>query len=210
MRRLATALIVAGLALVAWSIVTTVWQEPFTALASRRAQRALTTQLAQRTRADRVELARLTLREAARAYRRHSRDGEALGRIAIPRIRLHVVLVDGTSEPDLAKGPGLYRGDYLPGEGRLVYIAGHRTIFGAPFSHLDELRRGDAVVITLPYGRFLYRVTGHRIVPATAVWVLRSHRREQLILQTCHPRFSASHRYLVYATPVRPLTHQPT
>ena len=38
--------------------------------------------------------------------------------------------------------------------------------------------------------------------------VLRSHRHEQLILQTCHPRFSASHRYLVYADPLRPSPHE--
>jgi hypothetical protein len=33
--------------------------------------------------------------------------------------------------------------------------------------------------------------------------VLRSRNREELALQACHPRFFASHRYLVYATPVR-------
>jgi len=201
MRRASALASATGVAILGWALVTLAWQEPFTAIASRQAQRELAVQLAHKTAPTRNESAL-----AARRYRQHSRDGDAMGRIAIPRIRLDVVLVDGTSESDLAKGPGIFRGDYLPGEGRLIYIAGHRTIFGAPFSHLDELRRGDVIVLTLPYGRFAYRVTGHRIVPATAVWVLRSHRREQLILQTCHPRFSASHRYLVYAAPLRPLT----
>jgi len=126
-----------------------------------------------------------------------------MGRIVIPRIGLNAVLVEGTSEADLANGPGIYAGDYLPGEGRLVYVAGHRTTYGAPFSQLDLLHSGDSISIVLPYGSFVYRVTRHRIVAATAVSVLRSHRREQLILQTCHPRFSASHRYLVYAEPFR-------
>ena len=144
---------------------------------------------------------RAALTFVARDFRIRSHDGEAMGRIAIPRIGLNVVVVDGTSGRDLARGPGFYRGDYLPGEGRLVYVAGHRTIFGAPFSHLEKLRRGELIVLAMPYGRFTYRVTGHRIVPATALWVLRSGGHEQLILQTCHPRFSASHRYLVYATP---------
>jgi hypothetical protein len=40
-----------------------------------------------------------------------------------------------------------------------------------------------------------------RIVTANDIAVLRSRRREQLILQTCHPRFSATHRYLVFALP---------
>ena len=190
MRRLERALAVAGAALVAWPVLAPYSAGSVMASTSSRAQHAVAS--------------------VAHRYRLQLHDGEAVGRIAIPRIRLDVVLFDGTSRADLAKGPGIYRGDYLPGEGRLVYIAGHRTIFGAPFSRLEELRPGDTILLTLPYGRFAYRVTGHRVVPATAVSVLRSHRHEQLILQTCHPRFSASHRYLVYATPVRPLLHQPT
>jgi LPXTG-site transpeptidase (sortase) family protein len=82
-----------------------------------------------------------------------------------------------------------------------VYVAGHRTTYSAPFSHLDRLRRGDTVTIALPYGTFVYTVTRHRIVTANDIAVLRSHHREQLILQTCQPRFSATHRYLVFARP---------
>jgi sortase A len=192
MRRAETTVAVLGIAVTAWSLLTLVWQEPFTRIEHWHTERALAATLAVRDRSAHI---------TARRYRLHSHDGEVMGRIAIPRIRLNALLVDGTSEPDLAKGPGFYRGDFLPGEGRLVYIAGHRTIFGAPFSHLDALRRGDLVVLAMPYGRFAYRVTGHRIVPATALGVLRTGRHEQLILQTCHPRYSASHRYLVYATP---------
>jgi sortase A len=127
-----------------------------------------------------------------------------MGRILIPRLHLDTVLVEGTSEADLAKGPGIYAGDYLPGEGQLVYIAGHRTTYGAPFGQINLLHRGDTVTIRMPYGTFRYRVTGHRIVIATDVGVLRSSQGERLILQSCHPRFSASHRYLVYALPLRP------
>jgi LPXTG-site transpeptidase (sortase) family protein len=105
----------------------------------------------------------------------------------------------GTAATALAD-PG-NAGDFLPGEGQLVYVAGHRTTFSAPFSHLDRLRSGDAIAIALPYGTFTYTVTGHRIVTANDIAVLRSHRHEQLILQTCHPRFSATHRYLVFARP---------
>jgi sortase A len=126
-----------------------------------------------------------------------------MGRILIPRLGLDAVLVEGTSEADLAKGPGFYSGDFLPGEGRLVYIAGHRTTYSAPFAEINLLRRGDTITIRVPYGTFRYRVTRHRIVPATDIAVLRSTGRERLILQSCHPRFSATHRYLVYALPLR-------
>ena len=202
-RRLGTVLIAAGLALAGWTLVTYLWQEPITAALTWHSQRQLGEQLHARMTHARLEPVGRSVRAAARAYRLGSHDGEAMGRIVIPRIGLNAVLVEGTSEADLANGPGIYAGDYLPGEGRLVYVAGHRTTYGAPFSQLDLLHSGDSISIVLPYGSFVYRVTRHRIVAATAVSVLRSHRREQLILQTCHPRFSASHRYLVYAEPFR-------
>jgi sortase A len=90
----------------------------------------------------------------------------------------------------------------MPGEGELVYIAGHRTTYGAPFSRIDRLRKGDRVTVELPYGTYAYVITGHRIVPANDLSVLRSKGHEQLVLQACHPRFFASHRYLAYARPV--------
>ena len=88
---------------------------------------------------------------------------------------------------------------YLPGEGRLVYIAGHRTTYLAPFSHIDAIHRGDYIRLEMPYATFTYRATGHRIVPADDLNVLRSPDHELLELQACHPRFFATHRYIVYA-----------
>jgi sortase A len=87
----------------------------------------------------------------------------------------------------------------MPGQNRLVYIAGHRTTFLAPFSHINDIRDGDFIRLELPYGTFVYRAFMHRIVPATDMSVLRSPRHELLELQACHPRFFATHRYLVYA-----------
>jgi sortase A len=131
-------------------------------------------------------------------------DGQELGKIAIPRLHLDDALFDGTNEADLLNGPGVYAPDYLPGQGGLVYIAGHRTTHTKPFADINLLRRGDTISIAMPYGTFRYVVTGHRIVLATAVQVLDSHGHEQLILQSCHPKYSATHRYLVYARPATP------
>jgi len=35
----------------------------------------------------------------------------------------------------------------LPGENGTVGIAGHRTTYGAPFRRIDELDRGDKIVV---------------------------------------------------------------
>ena len=90
----------------------------------------------------------------------------------------------------------------MPGERELVYIAGHRTTYGAPFGDINELRQGDPITIELPYATVVYKVTRHRIVDDNDLSVLDSPHHEELVLQACHPRFFASQRYLVYARPV--------
>lgn len=198
-RALSIGLIATGVLMLAWVLATWRWQEPITAIEHWHDQGALAAQLRSRH----VPTGSESLLLRARAFRLASHEGEAMGRILIPRLGLDTVLVEGTSEADLARGPGFYARDYLPGEGRLVYVAGHRTTYSAPFAEIDLLRNGDAITVRMPYGAFHYRVTGHRIVLANDVEVLRSTKRERLILQSCHPRFSATHRYLVYALPVR-------
>jgi sortase A len=109
-----------------------------------------------------------------------------------------MVFVHGTDTSSLKRGPGLDPRTFYPGQGRLVYVAGHRTTYGAPFSRIDTLRKGDPIRVEMPYGTFTYRVTGSRIVEATDLSVLRSKQVEQIALQACHPRFFASHRWITY------------
>ena len=113
-----------------------------------------------------------------------------------------MVIVNGTDEESLKKGPGRYLGSALPGQGQLVYVAGHRTTYLAPFSKIDQLRKGDRVTVVMPYATFVYRVSGYRIVPANDLSVLHSPGHELLELQACHPRFFATHRFIAFALPV--------
>jgi sortase A len=204
-------LIAVGIALLVWGVAVWRWEDPFTSAYTAYEQRKLDDHYADvaaaydppTTRPVSLAARRRDLATAARAYRRTLARGEALGRLRVPRLDLDMVVVQGTDEESLKKGPGHYPLSFLPGENRLVYIAGHRTTYAAPFSRIDRLRKGDRVTIELPYATVEYRVTGHRIVPATATEVLRSGRREVLALQACHPRFFASHRWIAYAAPVR-------
>ena len=74
----------------------------------------------------------------AAAFQRDSQQGQAIGRIVIPRIGLNMIVVDGTDESSLTRGPGLDQRTAMPGRSRLVYVAGHRTTYLAPFSHIEE------------------------------------------------------------------------
>ena len=215
MKRLArivgTLMIVAGIGTLGWALTVWQWQDPFTAVINRLEQRELSQSLERRfdrvpPEAENVAVSpaqrRRRLEGAARRWRSASKRGDAVARIRVPRIGLGAVVVNGTDSATLKRGPGRYLGSAMPGEGELVYIAGHRTTYGAPFSRIDRLRKGDPVFLELPYATFEYRITGHRIVRSDELSVLRSRGREQLALQACHPRFFASHRLIAYAEPV--------
>jgi sortase A len=210
LRLLGTVLIAAGLLALVWAFVVWRWQDPFTALYTKWKQHELRSQYDRRVRTftpptpgDSLAATRRNVARAAERYRASSHRGQAIGRILIPRMGLHMILVNGTDHDTLTKGPGRDQRTYMPGENRLVYIAGHRTTYLAPFSHIDALRPGDRVTLQVPYGTFVYSVTGHRIVKATDLSVLKSPRHELLELQACHPRFFATHRYIAYAKLVR-------
>src|SRR2546427_2325966 len=215
LRILGTVLTAAGLLTLVWAFLVWQWQDPFTALYTIWKQHQLTSQYDKRVAAFRAEefsgaslaTERRTIAAEALRYRRDTHRGEAIGRIRVPRMHLNMVLVDGTDHDTLKKGPGRDLRTFMPGQNRLVYIAGHRTTYLAPFSHIDRMRSGDRVTIDVPYGTFIYSVTRHRIVAATDLSVLRSPRYEVVELQACPPRFFASHRYIVYARLVRVEPH---
>ena len=218
-RGLGTLMVAVGLGLVAWTFVVWRWQDPFTALYTRFEQHRLADGYDRRVAEYRpLVVPRRTARESRRAhlvaelnairadarrYRVQARIGEPIGRIRVPRLGLNMIVVNGTDHESLKRGPGRDPQTYMPGEGQLVYVAGHRTTYLAPFAHIEELRRGDPIWLSLPYATFEYRIVRHVIVPANAVYVLQSHGHELLALQACHPRFFATHRYIAYAKPVR-------
>jgi sortase A len=129
------------------------------------------------------------------------REGAPVGVLEIPRIHLDVVVVNGTSTADLRRGPGHYMDSAYPWEdtGR-VSIAGHRTTYLHPFWSLDKLRPGDLIRFRSEYGTFDYHVTGSRVILPSGVWVLKQTKEPTLVLTTCNPRFSASHRLVVFAS----------
>jgi sortase A len=213
LRALGTSLLVVGVAGLAWTLTVWLWQDPFTALYTRYEQHKLSSELerqfadprnrAQPARVSSVAAEEHAIAVAAARYRRTAEVGQAIGRIAVPRLGLRLVLVNGTDDGSLRNGPGRDLRSFMPGQGQLVYIAGHRTTYLAPFAHIERLRKSDRITLQMPYATFVYSITGHRIVPSDDVNVLRSRGHEEVVLQACHPRFFATHRYIVYGRPIR-------
>jgi len=204
-RILGTLLIAAGVLTLAWVVVVWRWEDPFTALYTHYQQARLShtyekraASFQPRVSGDLAAVERQVANEA-RDYRRSLHVGDPVGRLKIGRIGLNMIVVQGTDHETLKKGPGHYLQSGLPGEGKLIYVAGHRTTYLAPFAYINNIRVGDFIHFELPYGVFTYRVTRHYVVTDNAVAVLQNHGREILRLQACHPRFFATHRYIVDA-----------
>jgi sortase A len=136
---------------------------------------------------------------AAKCFATTTEIGQRIGTIDVPAIGVEAPIIDGTDPSALARGTGRYQQSSFPGLGKVVAIAGHRTTFGAVFRRIDTLKQGDKVVLTMPYGTFTYRVFAHEIVKATDWSILRRRPFETLVLSSCHPLYSASHRWIVYA-----------
>ncbi len=123
-----------------------------------------------------------------------------MGRIVIPRIGASFVVVKGTDTAALESGPGIYSETSFPGVGGTTAIAGHRTTYLAPFRHVDALRRGNRILLNMPYAHFTYTVTGERVVAPTDVRAaVGKVGYSRLVLSACTPLFSAAKRLLVFA-----------
>jgi len=206
-RILGLLLIVAGALTLTWVVVVWQWQDPFTAIYTHFQQNRLSHTYDRRvqayhptpTRGKDLAAVQVEIAAEARAYRRTLHTGDPVGRLQIGRIGLKMVVVQGTDHETLKKGPGHYEPSAVPGEGHLIYVAGHRTTYLAPFARINDIKVGDYITFSVPYATFTYRVQRHYIVPSDELSVLEDHGSEILRLQACHPRFFATHRYIVDA-----------
>ena len=117
----------------------------------------------------------------------------------IERLRDGWNVVEGVSRADLKNGAGHMPRTPLPGQPGNAVISGHRTTYGAPFHELDILEPGDRVEVDTALGTHVYEVREVIVVAPTDVWVTEPRPGAWLTLTTCHPKFSARQRLVVFA-----------
>src|SRR4249919_3888075 len=119
--------VLGGLTLV-WVIVVWQWQDTFTGLYTRWEQHELAQQLQHEFATqpgpkfagnESLAAEARAIEQAAARFRRTATQGQAIGRIIIPRLGLNMVLVNGTDEGSLQRGPGRDLRTYMPGQDRL-------------------------------------------------------------------------------------------
>jgi sortase A len=134
-------------------------------------------------------------------------EGDPVGVIKIDKIGVDQVVVEGTTVPDLRKGPGHYTGSPMPGQIGNAAIAGHRTTYGAPFGDLDQLARGDRISVRTLTGTWMYVLIDDPFaVKPNQTEVLdpttdptTGQQLATLTLTTCNPKYQATERLVVKA-----------
>jgi sortase A len=184
LRFVAHVLIVSGVLLLSDAGATLAWQEPVSALQANHQQH---------------DLERSLQHPLPRVLRRQPLRGDAIGKIEMPTLGRSYYVVEGTAADDLRRGPGHYPDTPLPGEHGTTAIAGHRTTHGAPFRTIDKLKHGDRIVLSMPYGRYTYRVYKTLIVAPTDVGITKRVGFDQLVMSACHPLYSAAQRLVVFS-----------
>ena len=152
----------------------------------------------------------------ATASRGQSVPGDAIAVLRIPRFgkSYEVPILQGTDLDTLAKGVGHYDNTAAPGQIGNFAIAGHRITHGQPFSRLEEMNKGDAVVVETRTQIYTYRMdTSPRdlTVQETASWVLdavpgqpsATPSRAVITLTTCQDLFHSPDRSVAFGTLVK-------
>jgi len=143
--------------------------------------------------------------------------GKAFAVLRVPRFGADWVrpVIEGTGHDVLQRGVGHYRGTAMPGAVGNFAIAGHRTTWGRPFHDIDRLRTGDVVVVETTSAYYVYAVRSHLVVDPTDVRVIApvpnrpgvGAAKAWLTMTACHPKYSAAHRYVVFAELVHTYPH---
>ena len=97
------------------------------------------------------------LQQASAQANLYSDLGEQLKTATAP-VAAPLPVVESSTSENLRLGPAHRTDSALPGQIGSSVILGRRATYGAPFRALNELKTGDAIVVTTGQGRFTYTV----------------------------------------------------
>jgi sortase A len=124
---------------------------------------------------------------------------EPLAVLHVPRIRLDVPVLEGSSDPILDRGAGHIEQTAAPGAPGNSGIAGHRDGY---FRGLKDVTVGDAIELETLQETQAYRIERIWIVNPDDVSVLDPTPAQSITLVTCYPFYfvgSAPQRYIIRA-----------
>lgn len=134
--------------------------------------------------------------------------GEGFALLYIPRLGQdwRAVIVEGTNTDDLMGKIGHFPRSADPGKVGNFALAAHRLTKGSLFRHLDEVKKGDEIIVETADRWLVYEAYSKKIISPTqtdAVEPVPFKRGEKptqalITLSTCHPWYSSTQRLLVF------------
>jgi sortase A len=121
-----------------------------------------------------------------------------IGQLEIPKIGLVTPIYHGITLRNIDNGPSHWPGTAMPGDVGNSVFAGHRVTHSHPFLNIDLLEAGDLAVFTVNGVKSTYQVTSHEIVKPNALWIADQTATPTATIFGCHPKHSASYRYVVH------------
>lgn len=129
---------------------------------------------------------------------------KGIAKLYIPKLGQQWVVVQGVTQADLRYAPGHYPDSGLPGQVGNFSVAGHRN--RATFWRIDELDKGNALVVEDKDNWYIYSVVQTRIVKPTQVEVVApvpglpgaTPTKAMITLTTCNPKFDNYQRLIVH------------
>lgn len=128
-------------------------------------------------------------------------------RLIIPAMLLSVPINEGPDMKALRTGPWRRPNGSTPDHGGNTVIVGHRFTYTNPrgaFYYLDKVHAGDEIGIYWRGNRFLYKVSGTKVVSADDTTIERQTKGTQLTLYTCTPLWLPKNRLVVTAMLEKP------
>lgn len=108
-------------------------------------------------------------------------------RIQIPAISVDAPIVQGDGWEQLKKGVGQHIGSADPGQKGNLVLTAHNDVFGEIFRRLDDLKKGDQIIVYTNQRAYTYVISGSDIVEPTDVEVMAPTPQETVTLISCYP-----------------------
>lgn len=120
-------------------------------------------------------------------------------RLQIPAIKVDAPVVQGDGWEQLKKGIGQHAGSADPGQTGNLVLSAHNDVFGEIFRDLDQLKKGDSIVIYTAARAYTYIVTGTQYVEPTRVDLMAATPNATITLISCYPYRVDNQRIVVTA-----------
>jgi sortase A len=120
--------------------------------------------------------------------------------IQIPIIAVDAPVVQGDGWEQLKKGVAQHIGSTNPGQSGNMIMSAHNDVFGEIFRNLDQLKRGDQIIVYTPQHAYTYIITNVEVVEPTDVEVMATTPDPSITLISCYPYMVDNKRIVVQAS----------